>query len=66
MVRASGHFKLQNLAPGDYSVYAWDDPAEVAYADIDWMRRYAGSGFTVTVVPGQNSQIKLIQQKVPQ
>jgi hypothetical protein len=63
---ATGHFKLQNLGPGDYAVYAWDDPARVAYADTDWMRRYAGSGVAVTVTAGQNSQVKLTQQKVPE
>jgi hypothetical protein len=66
MVQSSGHFKLQNLAPGDYTVYAWDDPAEVAYADTDWMRRYGGSGVAVTVTAGQSSQVTLTQQKVPE
>jgi len=66
VVQSSGHFKLQNLAPGDYAVYAWDDANQVLYADQDWMRRYAGSGTTVTVSPGQNVQVKLTQQKVPE
>jgi hypothetical protein len=64
--QASGHFKLQNLAPGDYTVYAWDDPAQVAYADTEWMRRYGGSGVAVTITAGQNSQVRLTQQKVPE
>jgi hypothetical protein len=66
MIQSSGHFKLQNLAPGDYTLYAWDDSNQVEYADQDWMRRYAGSGVAVTVTSGQNSQVKLTQQKVPQ
>jgi hypothetical protein len=66
VARATGHFKLQNVAPGDYTVYAWDDPAEVAYADTEWMRRYAGSGVTVTVTASQSSQVKLTQQKLPE
>ncbi len=61
-----GHFKLSNLAPGDYTVYAWDDANQVPYADQDWMRRYAGGGTPVTVSAGQNVQVKLTQQKVPQ
>jgi hypothetical protein len=63
--QSSGHFKLQNLAPGDYAVYAWDDASQVQYADQDWMRRYA-SGTAVTVSAGQNAQVKLTQQKAPQ
>jgi hypothetical protein len=66
VTRATGHFKLQNLAPGDYTVYAWDDPAQVAYADTDWMSRYGGNGAAVTVTASQNSQVKLTQQKMPE
>jgi hypothetical protein len=66
VARATGHFKLQNVAPGDYTVYAWDDPAEVAYADTEWMRRYAGNGVAVTVTASQNTQVKLTQQKIPE
>jgi hypothetical protein len=62
----NGHFKLQNLAPGDYTLYAWDNPQEVAWADADWMRRYAGAGMAVSVAAGQNAQAKITQQRVPQ
>jgi hypothetical protein len=64
-LRTSGHFKVQNLAPGDYAVYAWDDTSVVEYANADWMRRYAGAGVQATVTPGQNSQVKLTQQVAP-
>jgi hypothetical protein len=65
MSQASGHFRLQNLAPADYTIYAWDDPNAVEYADQDWMRRYAGGGIAVTVTAGQKQQIKLTEQLVP-
>ena len=61
----SGHFKLQNLAPGDYTIYAWDEPNDVEYADQDWMRRNGGGGISVTVTAGQNQQVKLTQQLIP-
>jgi hypothetical protein len=61
----SGHFKLQNLAPGDYTIYAWDEPNDVEYADQDWMRRNGGGGISVTVTAGQNHQVKLTQQLIP-
>ncbi len=66
VIQGVGHFKLPNLAPGDYTVYAWDEANQVEYADQDWMRRYGGSGTAVTVSAGQNVQVKLTQQKVPQ
>lgn len=65
MSQPSGHFKLQNVAPGDYMIFAWDQPNEVAYADPDWMRRNAGGGLAVTVTAGQSQQIKLTEQLVP-
>jgi Carboxypeptidase regulatory-like domain/Polysaccharide lyase family 4, domain II len=64
IVPCSGHFKLQNLAPGDYTVYAWNDSSAVQYANPEWMRRFSGT--SVTVAAGQNSQIKLTQQTVPE
>lgn len=64
-VVTSGQFKLQNIAPGDYMIYAWDDPNEVQYADPDWMRKNGGGGMAVTVTAGQSQQIKLVEQTVP-
>jgi len=62
----NGHFKLQNVAPGDYTLYAWDEPNEVEYADPDWMRRNGGGGIPVTVTAGQSQQFRLTEQLVPQ
>lgn len=64
--QASGHFKLQNLAPGDYTIYAWDDQNLVQYAVPEWMRRYGGGGLPVSVMSGQNAQIKLTRQIAPE
>jgi hypothetical protein len=63
--QANGHFKIRNVAPGDYTIYAWDEPADVQYADTDWMRRNGSGGVSVTVTAGQNQQVKLTEQLVP-
>jgi hypothetical protein len=63
--QANGHFKLRNVAPGDYTIYAWDEPNDVEYADTDWMRRNGSGGVSVTVTAGQNQQVKLTEQRVP-
>jgi hypothetical protein len=63
--QANGHFKIRNVAPGDYTIYAWDEPNDVEYADTDWMRRNGGGGVSVTVTAGQNQQVKLTEQRVP-
>lgn len=63
---ADGHFKLANLAPGDYKVYAWDDIQQVEYADPDWMQRMGGKAQSVTISPGQSAMLKLdLAQAVP-
>jgi hypothetical protein len=65
IVMSSSHFKVQNLGPGEYTAYAWDEPNDVQYANPDWMRQYGSGGVPVTVTTGQNTQIKLTQQMVP-
>jgi hypothetical protein len=62
----TGHFKLQNVAPGDYTICAWDDQTNIQYADPDWMRRNATGCQTVSVTAGQSQQIKLAQQIAPE
>jgi hypothetical protein len=54
-----GHFRIANLAPGDYRIYAWDDITQVEYADAEWMKRQGGRGQSVTVSPGQTASLKL-------
>ncbi len=66
LMAQTGHFKLQNLAPGDYTICAWDDQTNVQYADPDWMRRNATGCQAVSVTAGQSQQIKLTQQTAPE
>jgi hypothetical protein len=65
MTGPDGHVKLAGLAPGDYRIYAWDDVQQVEYADSEWMKRYGGSGVSVTVQAGQTAQVTVKQQTVP-
>ena len=60
-----GYFKVQNVEPGDYTVYAWDNPQEVAWADPDWMRIYTAKGVAVTVSARQTAQTKLTRIDAP-
>jgi hypothetical protein len=61
---ASGHFKIDNLLPGDYKVYAWDDNANVEYGNPEWMRQNA-KGVAVSVGPGQTAQVRVTRQTAP-
>lgn len=60
-----GHFKIQNLPPGDYTAYAWDDVSRVQYAEPDWMRHYGSGGVAVSIAAAQNTQTKLTLESVP-
>jgi hypothetical protein len=55
----NGHFRIQNIAPGDYHIYAWDNAAEAEFADEGWMKRHGGYGQSVTVASGQTATVKL-------
>lgn len=61
---SSGRFRFPSLAPGSYTVFAWDDFNQVEFANPEWMRRYA-VGTKLTVEAGQASRLKLVMQQVP-
>ncbi len=60
----TGRFRFPSLAPGNYTIYAWDDFNQVEYANPEWMRRYA-EGTRLTVEVGQTSRIKLTLKQAP-
>ncbi len=62
---ADGRFKIGGVAPGDYTVYAWDDLQQVEYADPEWMRHNAGPGTPVTVTAGQTVDVKATRVVAP-
>jgi len=61
---ANGHFKIDNVPPGDYKVYAWDDNTKVEFANPQWMQ-LNGKPIAVTVEPLQTAQVKLVRQIAP-
>jgi hypothetical protein len=63
-VGPSGHFKIDSIPPGDYTIYAWDDNTNIEYANPDWMQRN-GKGVTVSVEPRQTAQVKITRQTAP-
>jgi hypothetical protein len=55
----SGRFRLQGLAPGEYTVFAWDDIEEGAWQDPDVMRAYESRGTSVRVRDGNDENVQL-------
>jgi hypothetical protein len=45
----SGHFTLEDIAPGEYRLYAWDGAHLRAAQDADFRRRYQSQSIPITV-----------------
>jgi hypothetical protein len=43
------HFRLQNLPPGDYRLYAWDDLKDVEYRNPRYLKTFQNKSTTLTV-----------------
>lgn len=61
---ADGHFTATDLAPGEYTVSAWDRASDIEYLNADWMNRYGGET-TVAVSAGQTTRVTLKRQLAP-
>lgn len=58
----SGNFKMENIPPGEYKAWAFDDLRNVEYADAEWMLRNAGDGTSLTIVHAGSAHISLVQR----
>ena len=56
---ASGRFKFQGIAGGDYRVFAWEDIADGAWEDADVLREADARGKTVHVNDGEQSSVEV-------
>jgi hypothetical protein len=58
----NGQFTFNNVPPGSYKLFAWEDIPEGAYQYPDFLRRYEENGLPVTVTPNGsvNADAKLI------
>jgi hypothetical protein len=56
---ASGRFHLQGLAPGSYTLFAWEDVDEGSWQDPDFLRPYETRGASVRVRDGSDENIQL-------
>jgi hypothetical protein len=45
----NGHYTLQGITPGSYTVYAFDDPEPGAYFDPDFQRSFERYGESVNL-----------------
>jgi hypothetical protein len=56
---ASGRFKIQGIAGGDYRVFAWEDIADGAWQDGDVLREADARGKPVHINDGEQSSVEV-------
>ena len=56
---ASGQFQFQRIPPGAYHIYVWDDVANDAWLDPDFMRTQDGRGLAIVIREGTNPPLNL-------
>jgi len=54
-----GHFTIRGLAPGSYTLFAWQDMEESVYRDPDFLKSQEPNGTAVKVEEGSHQQIEL-------
>lgn len=55
----NGHFQLQGLRPGDYTVLAWESVDGEEYYNPDFLKAYAGQGTALRVSEGERKTLSL-------
>jgi hypothetical protein len=55
----SGRFQIQGLAPGSYTLFAWEDIDQGAWQDPDFLRPYESRGASVRVHDGSDETVQL-------
>jgi hypothetical protein len=55
----NGHFQLEGIRPGDYTVLAWESVDGEEYYNPDFLKAYAGQGTTLRVSEGERKMLSL-------
>jgi hypothetical protein len=56
---AQGHFTMTRLAPGRYTLYAWENVPYGAYQNAEFMSKYEGRGTSVVIEAGARATLNL-------
>ena len=56
---SDGKFRFQEIPPGDYKLFAWDDIETGAWENPDFMRSYESRGHAVRIVENKSEETSL-------
>jgi hypothetical protein len=54
-----GHFLVKGLAPGDYTIYAWESVLPTAWMNAEFLAKYQGRGHAIRATSGSRSDTQL-------
>jgi protocatechuate 3,4-dioxygenase beta subunit len=57
---ASGRFRIQGIAPGDYKIFAWEDIADGAWQDSEILRDAEPRGKPVRLREGEQTVVEVV------
>jgi hypothetical protein len=60
MTDASGRFRIQGIAPGDYRVLAWEEIADGAWQDADVLREVEARGKLVRIKEDEPTAVEVV------
>ncbi|MFN0106632.1 MAG: carboxypeptidase regulatory-like domain-containing protein [Bryobacteraceae bacterium] len=60
-VDQNGQYTLQNIAPGDYRLFAWEDIDPGQYMDPEFLKKHESGAAKVTVKANAMAQVNLAQ-----
>ena len=60
----NGSFKLSDMVPGAYTLYAWDQLDGDAWFNEEFMKKYASGGEHVRLDPSGSAAVQLQVMKV--
>jgi uncharacterized protein (DUF2141 family) len=56
---SQGRFALQNIIPGDYEVFAWQEIERGSYMDPDFLAQFEGHGKAVSIKDGADLNLQI-------
>lgn len=56
---STGHFSIQGVVPGEYTIYAWENVAPTAWMNAEFLAKYPGRGKVVVASQGTHLDAQL-------